>query len=52
MFPENPRADQNPVSDVSHNKQQGNGSDKSNFLLKSSVATSQSNLLTSTCLVA
>ncbi|XP_059592247.1 uncharacterized protein LOC100255892 isoform X4 [Vitis vinifera] len=44
VFPKNPRTGQNSVNDVLHNKQWGNGSDRSNFLLKGSVGTSQSNL--------
>ena len=44
VFPKNPRTSQNSVNDALHDKLQGNGSDRSNFLLKSSVATSQSSL--------
>lgn len=44
VFPKNPSTGQNSVNDALHNKQQGNGSDRSNFLLKSSVATSQNSL--------
>lgn len=44
VLPKNPRTGQNSVNDVLHNKQWGNDSDRSNFLLKGSVGTSQSNL--------
>lgn len=44
VFPKNTCTGHISVNDVLHNKQQGHGTDRSNFPLKISVATSQSNL--------